>query len=81
MVPQPSPANDPVFLSRIVEATVRVGVLVVLVAWCLQIVWPFVVPLIWGIIIAIAAHPFTIGFRLRSADAASSLRRFSRFWR
>jgi predicted PurR-regulated permease PerM len=57
VVPQPSPANDPVFLSRIVEATVRVGVLVVLVAWCLQIVWPFVVPLIWGIIIAIAAHP------------------------
>ena len=56
-LPEPSPANDPVFLSRIVEATVRVGVLVVLVAWCLQIVWPFVVPIIWGIIIAIAALP------------------------
>ena len=57
MVPQPSPATDPVFLSRIVEATVRVGVLVVLVAWCLQIVWPFLIPVIWGVIIAIAAYP------------------------
>lgn len=57
MAPRPSPATDPVFLSRVAEATVRVGVLVVLVAWCLQIVWPFLVPLVWGVIIAIAAYP------------------------
>ena len=57
MAPRPSPATDRVFLSRVAEATVRVGVLVVLVAWCLQIVWPFLVPLVWGVIIAIAAYP------------------------
>jgi predicted PurR-regulated permease PerM len=62
--PRPSPATDPVFLSRIVEATVRVGVLVVLVAWCLQIVWPFLVPLIWGVIIAIAAYPAYHGLQV-----------------
>lgn len=57
MAPRPSPATDPIFLSRVAEATVRVGVLVVLVAWCVQIVWPFLVPLVWGVIIAIAAYP------------------------
>jgi predicted PurR-regulated permease PerM len=57
MEPRPSPATDPVFLSRIVEATVRVGVVVGLVAWCLLIIWPFLAPLIWGVIIAIAEYP------------------------
>jgi predicted PurR-regulated permease PerM len=57
VAPLPSPATDPIFLSRIVEATVRIGVLVVLVAWCLQIIWPFLIPVIWGVIIAIAAYP------------------------
>ena len=57
MEPRPSPATDPVFLGRIVEATVRAGVVVGLVAWCLLILWPFLVTLIWGVIIAIAEYP------------------------
>ena len=28
-----------------------------LVAWCFQIVQPFIVPVVWGIIIAVAVHP------------------------
>ena len=28
-----------------------------LVAWCFQIVRPFIVPAVWGIIIAVAIHP------------------------
>lgn len=38
------------------EATVRIGILVVLVAWCFSIVRPFVIPIAWGVIIAVSAH-------------------------
>lgn len=49
--------NDKVFLSRAVEATIRVGLLIILAAWCFQILQPFIVPIAWGIIIAVAAYP------------------------
>jgi predicted PurR-regulated permease PerM len=50
-------ADDQRFLARVVEATIRVGLLALLVAWCFQIVQPFVVPTVWGVIIAVAAYP------------------------
>jgi predicted PurR-regulated permease PerM len=43
--------------SRAVETAIRIGLLVLLVAWCYQIMEPFLVPLVWGMIIAIAAYP------------------------
>lgn len=49
---------------RAVETAIRIGLLVLLAAWCYQIVQPFLVPIVWGIIIAIAAYP---GF-LRVSD-------------
>lgn len=52
-------------LARVVETTVRLGLLFALVAWCLLIVWPFVVPFAWAIIIAVAIHPLFV--RLESA--------------
>jgi predicted PurR-regulated permease PerM len=39
------------------EATVRIGILVLLAAWCFSIVRPFFIPLAWGVIIAVSAHP------------------------
>ena len=45
------------FLSRAVETTVRIGTVLLLAAWCLQILRPFVIPVAWGIIIAVAVHP------------------------
>lgn len=38
------------------EATVRIGILVLLAAWCFSIVRPFVIPIAWGVIIAVSAH-------------------------
>jgi predicted PurR-regulated permease PerM len=49
--------NDAQFLSRAVETTVRLGLIFGLVAWCFAIVWPFVIPVAWAAIIAVAAHP------------------------
>lgn len=45
------------FLTNAQEAAIRIGVVVLLAAWCFQIIRPFLIPVIWGIIIAIAAYP------------------------
>lgn len=45
------------FVSRMVESAIRIGLIVLLVAWCLDIVRPFWAPIVWGIIIAVAAYP------------------------
>jgi len=58
-------ASDRVFLHRSLEATIRIGLLLIITVWCFKIVEPFITPIIWGIIIAIAAHP--LYSRLRTA--------------
>ena len=51
--------SQDVFLSRVTAATIRVVLLGAWFAWTLQIVLPFLVPIIWGAIIATAVHPLT----------------------
>ena len=58
--PDHSP-NDDAFLRRAIETTIRIGVVALLAAWCFQITMPFIIPIVWGIIIATAVYP---GFRL-----------------
>jgi predicted PurR-regulated permease PerM len=47
--------RDSAFVSRATEVTIRIGLLVLLGAWCFQIVRPFLVPTVWGVIIAVAS--------------------------
>ena len=54
--------NDQAFLGKVTAATVRVVLLGGWLAWCAQIVLPFLVPILWGGIIATAAYPLV--FRL-----------------
>lgn len=49
-----SPLSDAAYLNRTVDAAIRVGVLAGLIAWCFLIAQPFLVPIIWGAIIAVA---------------------------
>lgn len=42
---------------RIIDLTIRLGVLAILVFWCFIIVEPFILMIIWGIIIAVAVQP------------------------
>jgi predicted PurR-regulated permease PerM len=53
----PEPLSDQIFVRKAVEAAIRIGLVALLVAWCFQIVRPFIVPVVWGIIIAVAVHP------------------------
>ena len=42
---------------KLIDIVIRLGVLALVVIWCFQILQPFVIPLIWGIIIAVAIFP------------------------
>ncbi len=42
---------------RVVETAIRLSLLAVIIAWCFQILQPFILPFIWATIIAVAIHP------------------------
>jgi hypothetical protein len=46
--------GDAGFAGRAVDAAIKIGLIALLAVWCLEIVRPFMLPLIWGAIIAIA---------------------------
>jgi len=52
-----APSGNREFLSRALETTIRIGVILLLAAWCFQIVRPFLIPVLWGVIIAVAVYP------------------------
>lgn len=52
-----TPPGERAFLNQSMEAAIRIGLAVLLAAWCFQIVRPFIVPVIWGVIIAVATFP------------------------
>ena len=59
------PSNDKLFVTRALEATIHIGLVVLLLYWCFKIGQPFIQIIVWGIIIAVAIHP---GYtRLKSA--------------
>ncbi len=51
------PAHDKAQVNRALEATIHIGLVVLLAAACLFILLPFIPLITWGIIIAVAAYP------------------------
>lgn len=49
-----------VFINNMVESSIRIGLLFVLLIWTYDIIKPFVIPVLWGAIIAVALMPLTI---------------------
>ena len=50
-------SSDRAFLARATEATIHIGLVVLLAYWCFHIFQPFFNTVVWGIIIAVATHP------------------------
>lgn len=50
--PAPVPSS-----ATIAEIAIRLGALGILLAWCFQILQPFLLPFLWAVIIAVAIHP------------------------
>lgn len=45
------------FTSKSLEAVIRVGAILLLLTWCFKILLPFLVPTVWGVILAVAIFP------------------------
>lgn len=52
-----STARDENFVNNMVESALRIGLIFLLLVWTYAIVKPFVIPIIWGAIIAVALMP------------------------
>ncbi len=51
--------EDPkVFERNAVEAAIKIALVAALVVWTYQIIRPFIIPVVWGAIIAVAVDPF-----------------------
>ncbi len=50
-------SKERLLLKRALEVGIRIGLLLLLVVWSFEIVRPFIVPVIWGIILAVATFP------------------------
>jgi len=58
-------SNDRSFKAKALEATIHIGLAILLLFWCFKIAQPFIETIVWGVIIAVAIHP---GYdRLKSA--------------
>jgi predicted PurR-regulated permease PerM len=53
----PDTGFDKLFVRNMVESALRIGLIFLLLLWTYDIVRPFLIPLVWGGIIAIAAFP------------------------
>ncbi|OLQ74480.1 AI-2E family transporter [Photobacterium proteolyticum] len=49
-----------IFINNMVESAIRIGLLLVLLIWTYDIVKPFIIPVLWGAIIAVALMPLTL---------------------
>ena len=57
MTKNTSSASDDKFVANAVESAIKIGALFVLVMWCYQIIAPFIMLVLWAVIIATAVHP------------------------
>ena len=64
--------GDAGFAGRAVDAAIKIGLVALLAVWCLEIVRPFMLPLIWGAIIAIASYPGFVRLERRLGGKAAS---------
>ncbi len=49
--------NKNEFTINTIEAAIRLGLLLLLAYWCFSIVKPFILPVMWAVIIAVAVYP------------------------
>lgn len=54
------PETNTAPMALAVDITIRIAAVVLLTAWCFQILRPFITIIVWGIIIAIAYYPLCI---------------------
>ena len=53
----PRTEDDKIFQARMMDAAIRISLLGLLLLWCFNIVRPFILPVLWGVIMAVAIYP------------------------
>jgi len=67
------------YMTLAIDIAIRIGVLALMIAWCFQILRPFITPVIWGAIIAIAFYPVLkklcdlLGGRIKTAASIMTI--------
>ncbi|WP_144209369.1 AI-2E family transporter [Shewanella donghaensis] len=63
------------FTNATVDAAIKIALIFIMVIWCFKIIQPFIMPILWGGIIAIALYPVVtfISNRLKLSLGKSSL--------
>lgn len=56
MLGQEPSTDEAAFVGHALQAAIRIGIVLLLVVWCFTLVRPFLVPIVWGIIIAVATY-------------------------
>jgi len=56
------------FTQITIEAAIRLGLLMLLAAWCFMIVYPFIQLIMWGVIIAVAIYPLFVKLKFALGD-------------
>ena len=49
--------DEKLFNRRAIEAAIRIGLVLLLVLWCFNIIRPFILLVLWGAILAVAVYP------------------------
>ena len=50
-----------IYVNSAIEASIKIGLLLVVIVWSFNIIEPFILPVLWGIILAVALYPlFTL---------------------
>ena len=52
--------DDKIFQARVMDAAIQISLLALLVLWCFNIVRPFILPMLWGAIMAVAIYPLFV---------------------
>ncbi len=52
-------SQSKLFITNMMESAIRIGLLFILIVWTYDIIKPFVIPVLWGAIIAVALMPLT----------------------
>jgi len=52
--------EDKLFQERALDAAIRISLLAFLVLWCFNIIRPFIMPILWGAIMAVAIYPLYV---------------------
>jgi len=60
--PPRDPNEHAMYTKKAIEAAIRIAVLGLLVVWTFALIKPFLIPVVWGIILAVAVDPFIAWF-------------------